>query len=65
MRAWDIDIDTNFSGILLDEKLYKEKNENVLIYDISHKTLTCAKPYKNIRYGKIDGFIKIRNKIRY
>ena len=26
MKAWDIDIDTNFSGILLYEKLYKEKN---------------------------------------
>ena len=26
MRAWDIDIDTDFSGILLEEKLYKEKN---------------------------------------
>ena len=25
MRAWDIDIDTDFSGILLEEKLYKEK----------------------------------------
>ena len=25
MRAWDIDTDTDFSGILLDEKLYKEK----------------------------------------
>ena len=38
MRAWNIDIDTDFSGILLDEKLYKEKNENILIYDISYKT---------------------------
>ena len=25
MRPWDIDVDTNFSGILLDEKLYKKK----------------------------------------
>ena len=33
MRAWDIDIYTDFSGILLDEKLYREKNENILIYD--------------------------------
>ena len=64
MRAWDIDIDTDFSDILLDKKLYKEKNENILIYDISCKTSTGEKPLR-IRYGKIDGFIKIRNKIRY
>ena len=32
MRAWDVDIDTDFSGVLLDEKLYKEKNKNILIY---------------------------------
>ena len=38
MRAWNIDIETDFSGILLDEKLYKEKNQNILIYDISYKT---------------------------
>ena len=37
MRAWDIEIYTNFSGILLDKKLYKEINENILIYDISYK----------------------------
>ena len=64
MRAWDIDIETDFSGILLDEKLCKEKNENILIYDISYKTSTSAKPLR-IRYNKIDGFIKIHNKIRY
>ena len=38
MRAWNIDIETDFSGILLDEKLYKEKNQNIFIYDISYKT---------------------------
>ena len=25
MRAWDIDIDTDFSGISLNETFYKEK----------------------------------------
>ena len=25
MKVWDINIDTDFSGILLDEKLYQEK----------------------------------------
>ena len=29
MRAWDIDIDTDFSGVLLDKKLYKEKHKNI------------------------------------
>ena len=31
LRPWDRDIDIDFSGILLDEKLYKEKYENILI----------------------------------
>ena len=29
MRAWDIDIDNDFSDILLDEKLYKEEKEYI------------------------------------
>ena len=64
MRGWDLDIDIDFNGILLDEKLYKEKKENILIYDILYKTSTGAKPLR-IRYDKIDGYIKIRDKIRY
>ena len=64
MRAWDRDIDIYYSDILLDEKLYKEKSENILIYGISHKTSTCAKPLR-FRYDKKDGFIKIHNGIRY
>ena len=51
IRFWDRDID--FSDILLDEKLYKEKYENILIYDISCKTSTCAKPLR-IRLDKVD-----------
>ena len=46
MKAWDIDIDTDFSGILLDEKLYKEKNENIIIYHISCKISTGSKPLR-------------------
>ena len=42
----------------------KKKYENVLIYDISDKTSTGPKPLR-IRYDKINGFIKIHNKIRY
>ena len=52
------------TDILLDEKLYKENRENILIYDISYKTLTVAKPLR-IRFDKINGFIKIHDKIRY
>ena len=59
---WDRDI--NFSDILLDEKLSNEKYENVLIYDISSKTSIGTKPLR-IRFDKIDGFIKIFDKIRY
>ena len=34
----DIDIDTDLHGILLDEKLYKEKTKIFYIYNISYKT---------------------------
>ena len=57
MRAWGIDIDTDFSDTLLNKKLYKEKIENILIYEISYKTSMGAKPLR-IRYDKVDGFIK-------
>ena len=62
MRAWDIDVKIDFSDISLEEKLYKENNENILIHEISYKYSTDAKPLR-IRYDKIDGFIKIHNKI--
>ena len=52
MRALDIDTDI------------KRKSENISIYDISYKTSTGGKPLRS-RYDKIDGFIKIHNKIRY
>ena len=39
---------------LIDEK----PHENILIYDISYKTLIGAKPL-HIRFNKIDGFIRI------
>ena len=64
MGTWDIDIDTDFSSISLDKKLYKQKNKNIVVYDISYKTPTGAKPLR-IRFDKIDGFVKIHNKIRY
>ena len=64
MRAWDRDIDIDFSGILLDKNLRKEKYEFISIYDISYKISTGAKLLR-IRYDEIDGFIKIHNEIRY
>ena len=48
---WDRSID--FSDILLDKKLCKEKCENILIYGISYKASTSAKPLR-IRFDKID-----------
>ena len=61
IRLWDTDIE--FSDILLDERLYEEKYENILIYNISYKTSKGAKPLR-IRFDKIDGFIKIHDKIK-
>ena len=46
--------DFDFYNILIDEK----SQENVLIYDISYKTLIGSKPL-HIRFNKINGFIRI------
>ena len=46
--------------ILLDGKSY----ENILVYDISYKTLIGAKPLR-IRFDKVDGFIRIYDRTRY
>ena len=42
----------NFSIILLNEKIY----ENILVYNISHKSPTSTNPL-HIKFDKIDGFI--------
>ena len=44
--------DFDFDNILLDEKAYK----NILVYNISYKTLLGAKPLR-ARFDKVDGFI--------
>ena len=54
MRVGDLDFDDN----LQDKKLNESSYENVLVYDISYKTFTGAKPQR-IRFDEIDGFIKI------
>ena len=64
IRVWKRDTAIDFNRISLDENLYKEKCENILIYDISYKVSTGAKPLR-IRCDEIDGPIKIHNGIRY
>ena len=56
MNLEDFDLD----NILIDEK----SHENILIYDISYKTLIGSKPLR-IRFDKIDGFIRIYDGTRY
>ena len=46
--------DFNFDNTIIDEKSY----ENVLIYNISCKTLIGVKPLRT-RLDKIDGFIRV------
>ena len=56
IKLEDFDLD----NILIDEKSHK----NILIYDISYKTLICPKRLR-IRFNKIDGFIRIYDGTRY
>ena len=58
--AWDRDIDIYYCDVSLDEKLYKGKSENILIYGILYKYSTGAKS-SCFRYDKKGGFIKINN----
>ena len=44
----------DYNSILIDKKSHK----NILIYDISYKTLIASKPLR-IRLNKMDGFIRI------
>ena len=53
--------DFDFDNIWINEK----SNENILIYDISYKTLIGVKPL-HIRFDKIDEkYDAIYNRIRY
>ena len=45
--------DFEFSNILLDE----ESQENILIYNVSYKTLIGTKPL-HIKFNNVDGFIR-------
>ena len=48
--------DFDFDNILIDEKT----KWNLLVYDISCKTLVGSKPFR-FRFDKNDGFIKVHN----
>ena len=50
----------DLNNILIDNKSYK----NILVYNISHKTLIGVKPLR-ISFDKIDGFIKVYDGTRY
>ena len=52
--------DFDFNNILIDEK----SHENILIYDISYKTLIGPKPLR-ISFNNTDGFIKIYDGTKY
>ena len=52
--------DFNLDDILIDEKSY----ENILVYNISYKSLIGAKPLR-IRSDKIDGFIRVDDGNKY
>ena len=56
IKLEDFDLD----NIMIDEK----SHENILIYDISYKTLIGSKPLR-IRFIKIDGIIRIYDGTRY
>ena len=46
--------DFDFDSILLDKK----SDENILIYNISYKTLTGTKPLR-MRFDKVHGLIRV------
>ena len=56
IKLEDLDID----NIITDEK----SHENILIYDISYKTLISSKPLR-IRFDKKGGIIRIYDGTRY
>ena len=52
--------DFDFDDTLIDEKSCK----NILVYDISYKTLLDSKPVL-IRFNEVDGFVRVYDGIRY
>ena len=56
IKLEDFDLD----NVSIDQKSRK----NVLIYEISYKTLVGSKPLR-IRFDKIDGFIRFYDRTKY
>ena len=54
----------HFDNISLNEKLWENSHENILIYGISYTAFMGKKPLR-IRFDKIDVFIKIYYGTRY
>ena len=52
--------DFEFNNILLDE----ESQENILIYNVSYKTLIGTKPL-HIKFNNVDGFIRDYDQTKY
>ena len=52
--------DFDLNNILIDKKSYG----NILVYNISYKSLIDYKPLR-IRFSKIDGFIRVYDGTRY
>ena len=52
--------DYDFDNVLTNEKSY----ENILVYDISYKTLIGAKRLR-IRFDKVDIFIRVYDGTKY
>ena len=52
--------DFELSNILLDE----ESQENILIYNVSYKTLIGTKPL-HIKFNNVDGFIRDYDQTKY
>ena len=64
MRPWDVDICTLILVVFYKTKNDIKKETKVFQFITFQKTSTGTKPLR-IGYNKIDGFIKIHNKIRY
>ena len=50
----------DLNNILIDENSY----ENILVYNISYKSLIDSKPLR-IRFDKLDGFIRVYDRTKY
>ena len=52
--------DFDLNNVLIDENSY----ENILVYNISYKSLIDSKPWR-IRFDKLDGFIRVYDRTKY